>query len=159
MPFPYRIVAEWSAPDDAFVARVPALPGCSADGPTMAKAISEAQVAAEGILAAMEAHGRPAPPIDTSASGASGNIRLRLPRSLHANLSTQAELEGVSLNQLMVSMLSAAAAAGTVLPPQRATATSRMRPEAIPGGHAESASRAHRSTTKHMAKRKAVAAR
>lgn len=67
MPFPYRIVAEWSAPDGAFVARVPALPGCSADGPTMAKAISEARVAAEGILAAMKARGRAVPPGDMSA--------------------------------------------------------------------------------------------
>lgn len=66
MPFPYRIVAEWSAPDGAFVARVPALPGCSADGPTMAKAIAQAQVAAEAILGVLKAHGRPVPAGDGS---------------------------------------------------------------------------------------------
>ncbi len=31
-PFNYRVVVEWSAEDDAFVARVPALLGCAAHG-------------------------------------------------------------------------------------------------------------------------------
>lgn len=36
----------------------------------------------------------------------SGNIRLRVPRSLHKSLSEMAELEGISLNQYMVMLLS-----------------------------------------------------
>lgn len=36
----------------------------------------------------------------------SGNIRLRLPKSLHKQLADMAELEGISLNQYMVSLLS-----------------------------------------------------
>lgn len=42
----------------------------------------------------------------------SGNLRIRLPKSLHKRLALLAELEGVSLNQLMVSLLSSG-----VLPP------------------------------------------
>jgi hypothetical protein len=33
-PFGYRIVVEWSDEDEAFAARVPALAGCAAHGPS-----------------------------------------------------------------------------------------------------------------------------
>jgi antitoxin HicB len=106
-PFPYRILVEWSAPDEAYVARVPALPGCAAHGESEAEAAHEARVAAEGILGAMRDHKRALPPSDAVADY-SGNIRLRLPRTLHAELARRADAEGVSLNALMVSMLSRA---------------------------------------------------
>lgn len=106
-PFPYRILVEWSAPDEAYVARVPALPGCAAHGDTEAEAAHEARTAADAILAAMRDHQRPLPPPD-AVSDYSGNIRLRLPRTLHAELARRADIEGVSLNALMVSMLSRA---------------------------------------------------
>lgn len=102
--FPYRIVAEWSDEDEAFVARVPALPNCAAHGDTAETAAREAQVSATLMLDVLRAQGRPAPPSDVSADY-SGNIRLRLPRYLHAELARRADSEGVSLNQLMVAML------------------------------------------------------
>lgn len=43
--FRYRILVEWSDEDQAFIARVPALPGCMAHGPTAEKAAHEAEVA------------------------------------------------------------------------------------------------------------------
>ncbi len=105
MGFPYRIVVEWSEADEAFVARVPSLPGCVTHGDTEAEAVAEAHVAAEAIVAAMIANRRTAPPPDNDLP--SGNIRLRLPRYLHAELARRASLEGVSLNQMMVVLLAA----------------------------------------------------
>lgn len=51
----YEVIIYWSATDDAFIAEVPELPGCSADGPTKAKALSAVErVAAEWIETAKE---------------------------------------------------------------------------------------------------------
>lgn len=44
---------------------------------------------------------------DNSADDFSGKVSLRLPKSLHAALTHEAESEGVSLNQLLVAKLSA----------------------------------------------------
>jgi len=103
-PFGYRVVVEWSDEDEAFVARVPALPGCAAHGPTAERATREALVAAHGILDSMRAHGDPLPAEDVT-SGHSGQLRLRLPRSLHERLARLAALDGVSLNQELVAIL------------------------------------------------------
>src|SRR5262249_32684138 len=48
--------------------------------------------------------GDPPPPSDVAADY-SGQLRLRLPRSLHERLAREADIEGVSLNQWMVSLL------------------------------------------------------
>jgi predicted RNase H-like HicB family nuclease len=102
--FPYRITVEWSQEDEAYVARVPALPGCAAHGETEAEAVGEVRVAADLILQEMKAEGQKAPLSDASADY-SGNIRLRLPRSLHRDLDQLAGADGVSLNQKMVELL------------------------------------------------------
>ncbi len=39
----YEIVIFWSVEDDAFVAEVPELPGCMADGKTYQEALSNAE--------------------------------------------------------------------------------------------------------------------
>ena len=103
-PFRYRILVEWSDEDSAFVARVPALPGCATHGKTADEATREARRAAEAVLAVLHEDGDAAPPEDTSADY-SGQMRLRLPRSLHERLSQLATADGVSLNQFMVSLL------------------------------------------------------
>lgn len=109
-PFGYRVVVEWSGEDDAFVARVPALPGCAAHGSTAEQATREALVAARGIIDSMRAHHHPLPPPDVT-SGHSGQLRLRLPRSLHERLARLAASDGVSLNQELVALLAAGAGA------------------------------------------------
>ena len=40
----YEIVIHWSEEDEAFVAEVPELPGCVADGETYQEALSNAEV-------------------------------------------------------------------------------------------------------------------
>jgi predicted RNase H-like HicB family nuclease len=57
----YEIIIYWSDDDNAFIAEVPELPGCMADGPTKAKALAAAErVAKEWIQTAKEL-GRPIP--------------------------------------------------------------------------------------------------
>ena len=40
----YEIIIYWSKDDDAFVAEVPELPGCMADGATYQEALANAEV-------------------------------------------------------------------------------------------------------------------
>ena len=42
---PYRIIVRWSDEDSAYIAEVPELPGCLADGPSPEAAIKEAKKA------------------------------------------------------------------------------------------------------------------
>ena len=57
----YEVIIYWSADDDAFIAEVPELPGCMADGATHADALAAAErVAAEWIETA-RATGRAVP--------------------------------------------------------------------------------------------------
>jgi antitoxin HicB len=102
--FRYRILVEWSDEDQAFIARVPALPGCLAPGATAEKAAHEAEVAAGLILDVMKEDGRVPPPVDAVADY-SGQLRLRLPKSLHETVSQLATAEGVSINTLMLSLI------------------------------------------------------
>jgi predicted RNase H-like HicB family nuclease len=64
--FRYRILVEWSAEDRAIIARVPALPGCIAHGPTAEKAAHEAEVAAGLMLDVMKEDGKAPPPVDAA---------------------------------------------------------------------------------------------
>ncbi len=40
----YELIIYWSTEDNAFVAEVPELPGCAADGATYAEAVANVQV-------------------------------------------------------------------------------------------------------------------
>jgi len=43
MPSRYEIIIYWSEEDDAFIAEVPELPGCMADGKTYQEAVANAE--------------------------------------------------------------------------------------------------------------------
>lgn len=101
----YSINVIWSDEDDCFVATVPEFPGLSAFGDTKAEAMSEAEIALCGFLKVYEEDGCPLPK-PHKAKEFSGQIRIRIPKSLHAELSRLARQEGVSLNTVIVSLLS-----------------------------------------------------
>ena len=59
--FRYEVIIYWSDEDQAYIAEVPELPGCAADGATYAEAISNVEVViGEWIQTALEL-GRPVP--------------------------------------------------------------------------------------------------
>mgnify|MGYP001047576205 CR=1 FL=1 len=61
MDIRYEIIIYWSEEDDAFLAEVPELPGCMADGKTYREALENAeQIICEWIETAKE-EGRPVP--------------------------------------------------------------------------------------------------
>jgi predicted RNase H-like HicB family nuclease len=57
----YRVLIEPDE-DGRFVASVPALPGCIADGPTREEAITSVREAIAAYVESLDAHGDPIPP-------------------------------------------------------------------------------------------------
>lgn len=57
----YEIAIYWSEVDGAFIAEVPDLPGCAADGPTREEALHNAEVAIEEWIDTARDLGRPIP--------------------------------------------------------------------------------------------------
>jgi predicted RNase H-like HicB family nuclease len=55
------VIIYWSKEDKAFIAEVPELPGCMADGPTRRKALANVEVVIEEWIETAEKLGRPIP--------------------------------------------------------------------------------------------------
>jgi antitoxin HicB len=81
----------------------PDLPGCYSDGATPEEAINNGRDALESWLAVACEFGDKLP---KPFSDVSGRFVQRVPRSLHAQLIARAKIEGVSLNTLVVSIVS-----------------------------------------------------
>jgi antitoxin HicB len=81
----------------------PDLPGCYSDGATPEEAINNGRDALESWLAVACEFGDKLP---KPFSHVSGRFVQRVPRSLHAQLIARAKIEGVSLNTLVISIVS-----------------------------------------------------
>ena len=57
----YEVIIYWSAENDAFIAEVPELPGCAADGPTRQAALKNVDVVIKEWIETAKALGRPIP--------------------------------------------------------------------------------------------------
>jgi predicted RNase H-like HicB family nuclease len=57
----YEIILYWSKADDAFIAEVPELPGCAADGATYQGALAAVQVVIGEWIETARELGRPIP--------------------------------------------------------------------------------------------------
>lgn len=57
----YEVIIYWSADDDAYVAEVPELPGCMADGATYQEALANAEVVIQEWIETARELGRPIP--------------------------------------------------------------------------------------------------
>lgn len=107
---PYHIIIEtW---DDGsgpyYVARVLELKGCMIHGDTPEEALHDINdVKRDWIKTNLELGNKMPEPLKSRKY--SGKVNLRLPSSLHESLVEIAELEGISFNQYMVSVLSKAA--------------------------------------------------
>lgn len=81
----------------------PDLPGCRSDGATPEEAIRNGRDALQSWLAVAQEFGDKVP---GPFAAVSGRFVQRVPRSLHAQLIAQAKAEGVSLNTLIVALVS-----------------------------------------------------
>ena len=57
----YEIILYWSDDDGAYIAEVPELPGCAADGASYAEAIRNAEIVIDEWIETTRAVGRPVP--------------------------------------------------------------------------------------------------
>ncbi len=57
----YAIIIYWSDEDEAFIAEVPELPGCMADGATYQSALANAELIIQEWIATARELGRPIP--------------------------------------------------------------------------------------------------
>ena len=60
-PLKYEVIIYWSDDDQAFVAEVPELPGCAADGATPEQALANVQIVASEWIETAQELGRPVP--------------------------------------------------------------------------------------------------
>jgi len=60
-PLKYEVIIYWSDDDQAFIAEIPELPGCAADGATQPEALANVQVVAQEWIETARDLGRPVP--------------------------------------------------------------------------------------------------
>ena|ERR1039458_6279981 len=104
---PYGILLRKDEDGD-WVARLEELPGCTAHGGTEAEALENLEEVKSAWLEDALAAGAAIPEPVATEKLPSGKWLQRVPRSLHKGLTEMAEKEGVSLNQLVTSILAEA---------------------------------------------------
>lgn len=106
LPYHLLVVRDGEDKGKPWVASVEELAGCTSRGKTPDEALSGVQAAMASWIAAALQEGREVPE-PKSATSHSGRLLLRMPRTLHADLTRASEREGVSLNQFITDVLAA----------------------------------------------------
>lgn len=107
---PYRRAVQGD-PDDGYLGFVPELPGCMTAGETPAEALANLEEAMAAWLETALAEGHaipdpgPMPSLNEDLAQYSGKMILRMPKTLHRDLALLAQREGISINQLAVSLI------------------------------------------------------
>jgi antitoxin HicB len=106
---PYHFVLVRDGEDKArpWTASVEELPGCTSYGKTSDEALEGIEAAMAKWIGIASEEGREIPE-PKSATTHSGRLLLRMPRTLHADLTRASEREGVSLNQFITDVLASA---------------------------------------------------
>jgi predicted HicB family RNase H-like nuclease len=102
--YTYRIT--WSEDDKEYAGLCSEFPGLSWLAPTPEEALRGIRKVVADAVADMEANGE-IPPSPLSGRSYSGKLMLRIPPEIHRQLALKAAEEGVSLNRLISSKLSA----------------------------------------------------
>ena len=77
---------------------------CISDGETVEEALLNGRDALKSTIAALKAKSLPVP-LPNSGGIASGKFVARVPKTVHAQLTTRAKAEGVSLNALVLTFI------------------------------------------------------
>jgi predicted RNase H-like HicB family nuclease len=107
LPYHLMLVRDDEEKGKPWTASVEELPGCTSHGKTSDEALAGIQSAMAKWIEVALAEGRDIPE-PKSATSHSGRLLLRMPRTLHADLTRASEREGVSLNQFITDVLAAA---------------------------------------------------
>lgn len=94
----YSFNIAWSEEDGEYIAKCSSFSGLSAFGKTEEEALHEAKIALELFIESYKERGIPLPR-PRPHSIYSGQLRLRLSKSLHERAARMASKDGVSLNQ------------------------------------------------------------
>ena len=100
----YSFTITWSEEDKEYVATCPSFPGLSAYGATEEDALREGKIALGLFIESCRENNIPLPEPEI-AGDYSGQFRLRIPKSLHAQLARMAAADEVSLNQFVLQAL------------------------------------------------------
>lgn len=93
-----------------FLFTMPDFAGLMADGSTVDEAVAQGRDAFASVVSALVDMGREVPKptltaVDFAPVSASGKFIARVPKTLHAALTTRAKAEGVSLNTLVLAFI------------------------------------------------------
>lgn len=109
LPYHLTIVHDTEDKSRPWTASVEELPGCTTRGRTSDEVLASVRSAMVHWIESALHEGREIPE-PKSANSHSGRLLLRMPRTLHADLTRVAEREGVSLNQFITDALASAVA-------------------------------------------------
>ncbi len=102
--YPFEMRTLSAAEGGGFLITYPDFTDCISDGETVDEAVRNGQNALQATIATLQANGLPVP-VPNSGGVASGKFVARVPKTIHAQLTTRAKAEGVSLNTLVVSLI------------------------------------------------------
>jgi antitoxin HicB len=107
LPYHLLLVRDGEDKGRPWTASVEELPGCTSRGKTSDEALNGIEAAMASWIGTALEEGREVPE-PKSATSHSGRLLLRMPRTLHADLTRASEREGVSLNQFITDVLAGA---------------------------------------------------
>lgn len=99
--YEYKVRKLTDKEGSGWFAEIPLLPGCMSDGETVEEAVTNLEDAKRAWLETALELGRDIPE-PVLAEDFSGQLRIRMPKSLHKALSDKAREEKVSLNQYII---------------------------------------------------------
>ena len=102
--YPFEIRPLSAEEGGGFLISYPDFSECISDGETVEEALKNGKNALKATIAALKAKELPVPTANRGAS-ASGKFVARVPKTVHAQLTTRAKAEGVSLNTLVLTFI------------------------------------------------------
>lgn len=127
LPYHLLLVRDGEEKGKPWCATVEELAGCTSRGKTSDDALNGVRDAMSTWIETALQEGREVPE-PKSATSHSGRLLLRMPRTLHADLTRASEREGVSLNQFITDVLASAIAWRAAAGPSSATAPTGTTP-------------------------------
>ena len=102
--YPFEIRPLTADEGGGFLISYPDFSDCISDGDSVEEALKNGPDALKATIAALEAKAMPVP-APNGGGVASGKFVARVPKTIHAQLTTRARTEGVSLNTLVLTFI------------------------------------------------------